>query len=75
MSRISVVLITHNRRDQLLRTLRHMTSLPENPPVLVADAGKARERLGWSPEVPDLTDIVRTAVDWHRRWRSLGSAS
>ncbi len=46
-----------------------------DPPVLVADASKARERLGWNPEVPDLTGIVRTAVDWHRRWRSRNPVS
>ena len=46
-----------------------------DPPVLVADAGKARERLGWAPEIPGLTDIVRTAVDWHRRWRFRNPAS
>lgn len=45
-----------------------------DPPVLVADASKARERLGWVPEIPGLADIVRTAVDWHRRWRSQGTA-
>ncbi|QRP49725.1 glycosyltransferase family 2 protein [Amycolatopsis sp. FDAARGOS 1241] len=37
MTRISVVLITHNRREQLRRTLRHMTSLPDDAPILVAD--------------------------------------
>ena len=45
-----------------------------DPPMLVADASKIRERLGWAAEIPDLTDIVRTAVDWHRRWRSQSTA-
>ncbi|UGY91597.1 glycosyltransferase family 2 protein [Streptomyces gobiensis] len=35
--RTSVVVITHNRRDELLRTLDRLTALPESPPVLVTD--------------------------------------
>lgn len=35
--RITVVLVTHNRRPELLRTLDQMTMLPENPPIIVVD--------------------------------------
>jgi GT2 family glycosyltransferase len=35
--RISVVLITRDRREQLRRTLAHMTSLPDAAPIIVAD--------------------------------------
>jgi UDP-arabinose 4-epimerase len=41
-----------------------------DPPVLVADASRARQLLGWEPALSGLGDIVRTAFDWHRRWRS-----
>ncbi|WP_277680946.1 glycosyltransferase family 2 protein [Saccharomonospora azurea] len=37
MSRVSVVVITHNRRDEVLRTLEVMTSLPDAAPIVVAD--------------------------------------
>ncbi|HVW41429.1 MAG TPA: glycosyltransferase [Amycolatopsis sp.] len=37
MSRISVVVITHNRREQLMRTLRHMTGLPDDAPIILVD--------------------------------------
>ncbi|MEV6904982.1 glycosyltransferase [Amycolatopsis sp. NPDC051372] len=37
MPRISVVIITRNRREQLRRTLAHMTSLPDEAPIVVAD--------------------------------------
>jgi glycosyltransferase involved in cell wall biosynthesis len=37
MSRVSVVMITHNRRDEALRTLEAMTSLPDAAPIVVAD--------------------------------------
>ncbi|MBR8639006.1 glycosyltransferase [Streptomyces tuirus] len=38
-SRTTVVVITHNRRRELLRTLDHLAGLPENPPVIVTDNG------------------------------------
>ena len=38
-----------------------------DPPVLVADARQAGERLGWKPRYPDLDTIVAHAVRWHGR--------
>jgi UDP-glucose-4-epimerase GalE len=35
-----------------------------DPAALVADPGRARERLGWTPQHTDLEDIVRSAVRW-----------
>ncbi len=35
--RVSVVVITHNRVDELDRTLTRLTALPERPPVVVLD--------------------------------------
>jgi GT2 family glycosyltransferase len=37
--RIAVVMITHNRREEALRSLEHLTRLPEQPPILVVDNG------------------------------------
>jgi GT2 family glycosyltransferase len=37
--RTSVVVITRDRRDQLLRTLDHLAALPERPVVIVVDNG------------------------------------
>src|SRR5690606_29353245 len=34
---VSVVLMTHNRRESLLRVLERMVALPEQPPVIVVD--------------------------------------
>ncbi|MEV3988621.1 glycosyltransferase [Streptomyces sp. NPDC049837] len=36
-TRTTVVVITHNRRDQLLATLDRLAALPERPPVIVVD--------------------------------------
>lgn len=38
---------------------------PGDPPVLTADAGRARRELGWQPEYVDLTRIVESAWVWH----------
>jgi UDP-glucose 4-epimerase len=37
---------------------------PGDPATLVASAAKAREVLGWRPEVPGLHDIIRSAWEW-----------
>ncbi len=36
-----------------------------DPPILVASATRARERLGWQPRLPTLGEIVQTAWNWH----------
>ena len=42
-----------------------------DPAVLVASSERARERLGWKPQHPQLVDIVASAWTWHRpRWTS-----
>lgn len=35
-----------------------------DPAVLVASAALVRQRLGWSPALPALDDIVRSAWQW-----------
>ncbi len=39
--RVSVVIITRDRRAELIRTLELMTALPEQPPIYVVDNGSA----------------------------------
>lgn len=41
-----------------------------DPPVLIANPARAHQVLKWTAEISGLTDIVRTAVQWHRKWRS-----
>jgi UDP-glucose 4-epimerase len=38
---------------------------PGDPPVLVADSGKIRRELGWTPKYTSLEEIVQTAWSWH----------
>lgn len=40
-NRISIVMITHNRRDEVLASLEHLTHLPERPPIFVVDNGSS----------------------------------
>ena len=42
-----------------------------DPPELVADADKAKDLLGWKPELSDLTTIVKSAWSWHSRRNQL----
>jgi UDP-glucose 4-epimerase len=39
---------------------------PGDAPRLVASSEKIRRELGWSPQHPDLTEIIASAWDWHR---------
>lgn len=39
--RISIVVLTCNRADELATTLEHLLVLPENPPIVVADNGSS----------------------------------
>ena len=39
---------------------------PGDAPILVADATRAREILGWEPQVPALRDIIASAWTWHQ---------
>lgn len=36
-----MVILTHNRAEELLRTVAHTTALPERPPVIVVDNGSS----------------------------------
>ncbi|WP_338819182.1 UDP-glucose 4-epimerase [Moorella thermoacetica] len=44
---------------------------PGDPPVLVADARKIRERLGWVPAYDNLEGIIYSAWQWERKRNSV----
>jgi UDP-glucose 4-epimerase len=62
---------------EVLDTVRRVTGIelpltvgprrPGDPPVLIADATRIREVLGWRPRYDDLEVIVRTAWVWEQR--------
>ncbi|MBP7461162.1 MAG: UDP-glucose 4-epimerase GalE [Candidatus Delongbacteria bacterium] len=41
---------------------------PGDPAVLIASSQKARKILGWEPQYSSLESIIRSAVEWHRRF-------
>lgn len=48
-------------------TVRQGPKRPGDPPVLVAEAERAREALGWRPALSDLETIIRTAWGWTQK--------
>jgi len=46
-----------------------------DPPILVADAKRIRDALGWTPRHDDLDYIVGTALRWEQRLHRLRAAS
>ncbi|KAF5061048.1 UDP-glucose 4-epimerase [anaerobic digester metagenome] len=40
---------------------------PGDPPVLVGSSQKARDILKWQPQYDDLTKIISTAWEWHKK--------
>ncbi len=42
---------------------------PGDPPVLYADASRARDQLGWRPRYPELETIIDHAWRWHQQAR------
>ncbi|MFM1722455.1 glycosyltransferase [Rhodococcus sp. PAM 2766] len=66
--RATVVVITFNRRDELRRTLRAMTSLPDAVPIILADNGSDDGSAAMAEsEFPDVTVL--------RLPRNLGAAA
>jgi UDP-glucose 4-epimerase len=40
---------------------------PGDPPILTSNATKAKNELGWKPQIPDLEEIISTAWQWHNQ--------
>ena len=43
---------------------------PGDPPTLIADPSKIKAALNWKPTHDDLSEIVRSAFDWERRFNA-----
>jgi UDP-glucose 4-epimerase len=50
--------------------VRELPRRPGDPPAVVADPGKLKESLGWSPDYDALDQIVGHALAWERRLNS-----
>jgi UDP-glucose-4-epimerase GalE len=54
---------------------REIGRRPGDPAILVADARRAREVLGWTPRLSGLDDILASAWAWHRQHQPKQAAS
>jgi UDP-glucose 4-epimerase len=43
---------------------------PGDPPELVADSAKIKQKLGWQPRYDDLKFIIKTAWEWEKKYNS-----
>jgi UDP-glucose 4-epimerase len=69
--------------NQVIEAARRVTGHPipvrddprreGDPPVLVADASRARQELGWSPQYADLDTIIAHAWQWEQRQHARGT--
>jgi UDP-glucose 4-epimerase len=54
------------RRLPVLESARR----PGDPPALISDPRKIQAALGWTPRHDDLEGIIRSAIDWERRFNA-----
>ena len=47
--------------------VKELPRRPGDPPAVVADPGKLKDRLGWTPRYDALDQIVRHALAWESR--------
>lgn len=72
--RIGVVTITHNRRDEVLRTVGHMESVPEQPAMVVVDNASADGTAdALARRFPDVR-VIRAARNLGAAARNVGVA-
>lgn len=72
-SSVSVVILTYNRVDELLRTVAHTTALPERPPIIVVDnnsSDNSAQRL--SERFPDV-HVISLATNVGAAARNIGA--
>ncbi|MEW6213891.1 MAG: UDP-glucose 4-epimerase GalE [Nitrospirota bacterium] len=48
-------------------SVRYVGRRPGDPPILIADASRLKEELGWKPKYDDLDYIIKTAWDWEKK--------
>lgn len=70
---VSVVIITRDRSDELLETLRQLRALPEQPPVVVVDNGSSDDTVARARAVSGV-QVVPLAQNLGGAGRNLGVA-
>ncbi|MCQ9617209.1 glycosyltransferase [Paenalcaligenes niemegkensis] len=71
-AKITVVVLTHNRCEEVCRTLMHLQALPEDPPIIVVDNGSTDHTAQQiKARFPQAT-LVQTAQNLGAAGRNLG---
>jgi GT2 family glycosyltransferase len=70
--RIGVVMITHQRRDEVLGAIGRLISLPEQPPVVVVDNGSTDGTAAAVRETYPRADLLASAVNLGAVGRNFG---
>jgi len=74
VSRVGVVILTHNRADEVTATLAHMVALPDRPRLVVVDNGSTDDTAAClSQRFPDVA-VVRLAENAGAAGRNAGVA-
>jgi GT2 family glycosyltransferase len=70
--RLSIVVLTYNRVDEVLRTLACLCRLPERPPIIVVDNGSADGTAAQIAEHFPQVELVRSEANLGAAGRNLG---
>lgn len=71
-SRVAVVMITHNRCDEILRSLDHLTALPERPHIVVVDNGSSDDTAATVARRFPQVEVVEAGSNRGAAGRNLG---
>lgn len=71
-ARVTVVVLTHNRPQELMRTLQRLSTLPEQPRIVVVDNGSETPVTPLVVRQAPLVEVVRSAVNLGAAGRNLG---
>ncbi|HEY2024708.1 glycosyltransferase family 2 protein [Paraburkholderia sp.] len=72
--RISVVVLTYNRADELCATLERLLALPEKPPIVVADNGSTDDTVARVRATYPSVRVVECGDNLGAAGRNLGAA-
>jgi GT2 family glycosyltransferase len=72
--RVTAVMITHNRREEMLRSLDKLSSLPEAVPIILVDNGSTDDSAAAVAQRFEHVAVVRSDVNLGAAARNLGVA-
>ncbi|WP_338860503.1 glycosyltransferase family 2 protein [Mycetohabitans rhizoxinica] len=74
-NRITVIVLTYRRRDELARTLTHLTALPERVPIIVVDNDSRDGTAQWVAQRFAHVTLIQAPGNLGAAGRNLGAAA